>query len=570
MFKFTKVELRNFRKHSQIELLLDNQGIVRIEGNNGAGKSSIFEGFMWVLFGDVVRGDGANDVIKKGTKTVWGKVDFIVTSPYHTYSIIRQRDTTTTITILEDGKVKEYNTATDAQHAIEKILGIDKTLFKYTVYLDQYANKSFISETDSSKKELLENILNMGIFIDTEKYLKEKNKELTMVLQKHQSLINNCNQIINIKERNVAFMEQTADNINIEKVQNQLDKNNKQIEYLQNKIKNKKEKLIEYDQVIQDIKQQILACEKKLPPMDACYFNKAELSKKQKLYQLSICPVCTQPISGEVKDSLKQEIDKLLEQQELAEKTKQNYDDLVSTINKLKNQLQQYSSKYNTTKSEISNYLEQIVSLKKDVKEWANYVEEQQKQKESIQKQITKEKQTIQQLATERERQEQLYEKTLLVGENLQRLIHAFGKDGIKNNFFTEYTSFMEKDLNTILSYLLPSVSVKINTASNKKGKRKFSLNFYKDDNVMRYESFSGGERKRIDIAFVLVLQRLAEYIGKFRCNLLIFDELFDSLDSDGIEQVSNYFSDYNKESIFIITHSTHISDIYQNVITIS
>jgi len=121
------------------------------------------------------------------------------------------------------------------------------------------------------------------------------------------------------------------------------------------------------------------------------------------------------------------------------------------------------------------------------------------------------------------------------------------------------------------LKTLLPDTEVLIDVElkESKFGlKRILHLKFNRENNELNYFSFSGGERKRIDIAFILAMQRLAERIGRFSCNVLIFDEIFDGLDEEGMQTVKTFLETYAKETIFIISHSNYIFDI-PNVISL-
>ena len=52
-----KITLDNFRIHEHLEFEPVANGINSINGNNGAGKSTIVDAFSWALFGTRLHGD---------------------------------------------------------------------------------------------------------------------------------------------------------------------------------------------------------------------------------------------------------------------------------------------------------------------------------------------------------------------------------------------------------------------------------------------------------------------------------------------------------------------------------
>ena len=71
------------------------------------------------------------------------------------------------------------------------------------------------------------------------------------------------------------------------------------------------------------------------------------------------------------------------------------------------------------------------------------------------------------------------------------------------------------------------------------------------------YESLSGGERTRVDIALLLEQKSLANMIGNISCNIIILDEVLGYCDSQAESVVVNLLcTELNTiESIFMISH---------------
>ena len=73
------------------------------------------------------------------------------------------------------------------------------------------------------------------------------------------------------------------------------------------------------------------------------------------------------------------------------------------------------------------------------------------------------------------------------------------------------------------------------------------------------YFNFSGGERKRIDLAMLFTFMDIRRMQSNIFVNIALYDELLDtSLDSKGIECILDILKDRvtsNNEAIYIISH---------------
>ncbi len=90
----------------------------------------------------------------------------------------------------------------------------------------------------------------------------------------------------------------------------------------------------------------------------------------------------------------------------------------------------------------------------------------------------------------------------------------------------------------------------------------------HRDD--FSYESFSDGEKKRIDLALLLTWRHVARMKNSAATNLLILDEVFDSsLDAAGTEEFLKIIADLEKDtSVFVISHKTdQLVDKFANTI---
>jgi ABC-type multidrug transport system ATPase subunit len=87
------------------------------------------------------------------------------------------------------------------------------------------------------------------------------------------------------------------------------------------------------------------------------------------------------------------------------------------------------------------------------------------------------------------------------------------------------------------------------------------------------YDSFSEGEKMRIDLALLFTWRTIAKMKNSVNTNLLILDEVFDSsLDVDGTEEFLKILNKLTgKQNVFIISHKGDVLyDKFDNVIKFS
>ena len=92
----------------------------------------------------------------------------------------------------------------------------------------------------------------------------------------------------------------------------------------------------------------------------------------------------------------------------------------------------------------------------------------------------------------------------------------------------------------------------------------------YRD--VFSYDSFSEGEKARIDIALLLTWRSIAKLKNSVDTNLLILDEIFDgSLDTVGSDELSFILRTFNdKSNVYFISHRDNLTDKFQRVLQFS
>lgn len=83
------------------------------------------------------------------------------------------------------------------------------------------------------------------------------------------------------------------------------------------------------------------------------------------------------------------------------------------------------------------------------------------------------------------------------------------------------------------------------------------------------YSSFSEGEKMRIDLALLFTWREIAKIKNSLNCNLIIFDETFDSsLDGFGTDEFMKIIRFVIKDAnTFVISHKEGMRDKFLNVL---
>jgi DNA repair exonuclease SbcCD ATPase subunit len=87
---------------------------------------------------------------------------------------------------------------------------------------------------------------------------------------------------------------------------------------------------------------------------------------------------------------------------------------------------------------------------------------------------------------------------------------------------------------------------------------------------VFSYDSFSEGEKARIDIALLLTWRAIAKLKNSVDTNLLILDEIFDgSLDQTGSSDLGWILRNFDDNTrVFVISHKSSMEDKFDRTIT--
>ena len=257
------------------------------------------------------------------------------------------------------------------------------------------------------------------------------------------------------------------------------------------------------------------------------------------------CPTCEQPIQN--KDKLVFETKNQAYQIESTLKMiESDYKTIEQEIQSLQKIIEQVNEKTNT----INSNNREIASLNQSNKDLKTYLEEE------VSADLSSARFELDKLSTEKEN---LLEEKLKVTEqfNYNGVIGEMLRDtGIKTKIIKQYLPAINKLVNQHLQVLDFFVSFDLDESFQETIRSR-----YRDD--FTYESFSEGEKQRIDLSLLFTWRQIAKMKNSVATNLLLLDETFDSsLDHDGVENLLKILNTLGEDTnTFIISHKGDILD---------
>lgn len=583
--------------------------------SNGSGKSSVFEAIIFALFEETSSGekDVANRIINDGYTII---LEFEIDGV--DYKIQRQcKANKTSVVLYKNGLDISARNKTDTNKLIIQILGISKAIFLDSIFLSQNANTNLASLTPTARKERLEILTNTDFVISQFKErlkdlqneyeakcvdvqlernklegtkqanLKQQN-ELQFKIQEIEQEIERLKQLGDLKEieQEIKYKEE----VDLQDLENLYNKLGEFIVEKENEItelrkagednlnkkddleKQKQEKLNNWNELEREI-------QVKSGMIANINQNNLKLDKEiEKIRNSDTCPTCGRKYEDANEEHIQQAISDL-------ENEKINNDEQVKQININIEQLKQEQSKIEIIGKELANEILQVSAL----------IEEHKKQvdnKDTDRKELVEKKQKVEfdknkcqrEINELKNKKEQLLKsqtnnidefKTMInklndeIG-NIDSRLTELDQEYNKNN---DYVSVIKNSIQMVTkefrTYLLQNSLQYLNKLLKDYSSNLFSNNqdiikIEEDDTKLNiklgnatYESLSGGEKTRVNIALLLAQKSLASIIGNISCNIIILDEILGYCDSQAEENVINLLTQELEtlESIYMVSH---------------
>jgi len=559
MILFKTIKWRNFLSTGNQFTEVDFQDAQTnlIVGTNGSGKSTILDALTFVLYNKPFRKINKPQLINSvNEKDCLVEIEFSIGNKE--YKVVRGIKPNI-FEIWVDGKVQDQDSAAqDQQKKLEEgILKLNYKSFTQTVILGSATFVPFMQLTSSNRREIVEDLLDIKIFSTMNNLLREKMRRTNELIREYSIKKDMIEDKIEMQQNFITNLDESGK----ERIQRK-DDQVKSIDYEIVELNGENETLITKIQEELQPKLEELnntnSTLKKLSTIKAKLEQKIQLlvSDHKFFQENSVCPTCTQSIQNEFR------LNKIVDIEEKSKELNEGYKELEDAIHveQEKDQLfLSYSTEITRLNNGISHNNVKITGLNKQIRNLGHEIQE-----------ITEQ---IQNRNTERKALENLIKDLEILEKqrsaekeqvNYYEFAHSLMKDGgVKSKIIKKYLPLMNQQINKYLQMM----DFYINFTLDEEFKEVIKSPVHED---FSYESFSEGEKMRIDLSLLFTWRDIAKLRNSASTNLLILDEIFDSsLDGAGTDFFTNIIRYAIQDAhVFVISHKTDdLMDKFQKVI---
>ena len=554
MIIFEKVRYKNFLAtgNVSIELALNENASTLVIGKNGAGKSTMTEALCFALFGRALRNINkpalVNSTNQKDTVVeLWFTID------QTKYRIKRGMKPTVFQIYVDDVLLPAPAALADYQTLLETtILKINYKSFMQIVVLGSASFVPFMRLTPASRRDIIEDLLDIEIFSAMSGLTKDEIAEVKSTgdqLTMQRVLL----------EEQLRMAETFASQLDGERDE-KLTALRAAMDTTQTQIDTLREQQSEWTtarEAYTEVSAQHRAATEKHSGYTTTHRAIATQEKKLEKERVFFtthdeCPTCEQSITDKFKQARFQV---LAEKEAAAQKALIQCQSLV----------EKYAALVDTHQLGLDADAElqrQIALVSGQV---PNHTQRLRELEEERQATLVPPAAPVDVDAIQAEQQEILEQHTVVAARRsvLDTAMTLLKDSGIKARVIKHYLPIINKHIN----YYLTAMDFPIHFTLNEEFKETIQSR-HRDD--FSYESFSEGEKKRIDLALLLTWRSIARLKNSASCNVLVLDEVFDSsLDINGTEEFLKIIHELEHANVFVISHKTDsLVDKFHHVIT--
>jgi len=560
MIIFKKIRWRNFLStgnvFTEIDITKSNTNL--IVGTNGAGKSTILDALTFVLYNKPFRKISKTQLVNSvNEKDCLVEIEFDISNKQ--YKVVRGIKPNR-FEIHIDGKLQDQSSATtDQQKSLEEnILKLNYKSFTQTVILGSATFVPFMQLSAANRRDIVEDLLDIRIFSGMGSLLKERIRSANEIIRE-----------LSIKrdmvEEKIVMQKQFIDNLDKKGKANIASKESKVSELLDlaDELVSKNSELSK--KIVEEYQPQLESFGSSSDSLKKMNSIKAKLEQKiqtitneHKFFNdNTVCPTCDQAIEEEFRVNRIREIESKVKEINSA------YKELKVSITEeqeketkflqLSKQITSLNYDISTNNTKITEYQRQSRDLETEIQEITSQIENRNAERSTLKKLESDLKGLEKQKSTNT--------------ENISYLnfAHSLMKDsGVKSKIIKRYLPVMNQYINKYLQMMDFYINFTLDEEFKEHVKSPIHENF-------SYESFSEGEKMRIDLALLFTWRDISKMKNSASTNLLILDEIFDSsLDGTGTDEFTKIIRYAIKgANIFLISHNTQeLTDKFENIIS--
>ena len=560
MIVFEKIRWKNFLSTGNVfsEIDLETARTNLIVGSNGAGKSTILDALTFSLFARPFRKISKSMLVNSiNEKDCVAEIEFRIGKIQ--YKVIRGMKPSKFEIYCNGQAWNQDSSQLEQQKNFEaNVLKMNYKSFTQIVVLGSSTFVPFMKLPGGQRREIIEDILDIQVFSTMNVLLKDKMRGNNEELRDIDYQLDLLKDRIELQKQHMFSLEK--------KTQEEIDRKKEKInEYKNTELQGAEEVTILTEQICKLNKemQDYSKSSEKLSKLNTYLIkltHKMNTCKKENKFFESnyVCPTCTQELSEEFRN------EKLKEGKTKVNEMNIGFEDLQKAIDDEQKRFDKFTelstevNNINTTISQTNFQLltirKQVESIQDEIKELEGSTPDKKAEYDKLQLLVSNKKELSKQHADLKKDRDVLTTAGQLLKDN-----------GIKTRIIKTYLPTMNKLINDFLQRM------------------EFYVNFTLDENfdeiiksryrdVFSYDSFSEGEKARIDIALLLTWRSIAKLKNSVDTNLLILDEIFDgSLDQSGTSDLGWILRNFDENTkVFVISHKQGLDDKFDRTITVN
>ena len=529
-----------------------------IVGTNGSGKSTILDALTYTLFGKPFRRINKGMLVNSVNQAnLVAEIEFTVGK--NEYKVIRGTKPNKFHIYCNGQLWDQESTIPEQQKNFEQnVLKMNYKSFTQIVVLGSSTFVPFMRLSLPQRREIIEDILDIQVFSIMNGRLKDRVRENSNEIKDLDYQIHLLTEKIDLQKKYMFELEKknkeeiVKKEDKIKEYETENEEATKEIEILANeahllhtemeKYSSSHDKLSKLNTILIKLQQKLHTCEK-----EHKFFEENEQ-----------CPTCSQHIEKAFKNAMtgalqtkitdmssgKSELEKAIEEE------KERNDKFI--------ELSKQTTDVSTSMSHV-NY--KLNSIRKNIKDISEEIKELEGSNPDKKAEFLK----LETLVNEKKEVKETNFNSKKDRDVLNAATALLKDSGIKTRIIKTYLPTMNKMINNYLQSMDFYVNFTIDENFVETIKSR-----YRD--VFTYESFSEGEKSRIDIALLLTWRSIAKLKNSVDTNLLILDEIFDSsLDQSGASDLGWILRNFDDNTnVFVISHKEALTDKFDRTINVT
>ena len=552
MIKFEKIRWKNFLStgNNFTEIDLTQKPTTLVVGDNGAGKSTMLDALSFGLFGKshrkISKAQLVNSVNQKGTL-----VEVLFSVNGINYKIIRGIKPNVFEIWANDNMINQNSHAKEYQQILERnILKLTHKSFHQIVVLGSSSFVPFMQLGSGARREVIEDLLDINMFSKMNALLKEKMSILKEGIKDNSHEIEVVKTKINSQKKylrdlsalNTAHRKEKESEITVllAEITELQDFNTENMSTATTRQQDLSKKL-----------EKVATSREKLLNYQSSFKSEIKSVVKQAKFfeDNAICPTCDQDIDEDLRDTKKTDAQtRAKELNDVMTESHSKMEEFEAQLKELNTEL----TEVNELQNVVNNNNQTITRINRNIDRIRNEIESMAENTGDLAEANDDLMRLNKELDTKQDQKYKLHENY-----SYQQVSSELLRDtGIKTKIIKQYLPVINQLTNQYLQILDFFVHFDLDESFNETIRSRFRDNF-------SYDSFSEGEKQRIDLSLLFTWRQIAKMKNSVATNLLILDETFDSsLDDDGVDNLMKIIHTLGEETnVFVISHKAELED---------